>query len=400
MSRRLNPRVYLVKESPTRAIDRIRLKLKAENKDIIMLSAGQPSIPPPSWAIEEFAAEIKKRTMSTFGYTPTRGLPDVISAILLELSANGLNLSEKEVALTGGGQNALFSVLSTILEPGDPVAVLDPLYFGYWPLLDYLDLRPIRIPTLMENGFQPDTARIEAALASGARAVILVTPDNPTGRLLSEKTLREITELAIDYEAWLVVDEAYRSLVYEGEHVYAYKLAPDRTIAVNTLSKDPGMPGWRLGFVYGPEEVISRIVMVVQETIYCPPLPAQLLAKIYYSNRKGRKEHLNYIVRTYRARRDSLMRALKEYVPESKFHTPEGGMFLFADFSSLLPEKITSDELAVKLLQSKGVATVPGSFFSTRYTKALRLSFVSETPERLEEAARRISEALDELQRK
>jgi len=195
-----------------------------------------------------------------------------------------------------------------------------------------------------------------------------------------------------------VVDEAYRTLVYEGRYTHAYPLAPENTIAIGTFSKDPGIPGWRLGYVYGPTWIIRKIRLVSEEIVYCPPLPAQELVRRYLEDRELRRGHLDYIRRVYRERRDALIEALHKHVSGARPTRPQGGMFTLLDLSPVLGD-VDAEQVAVRLLEEKGVAVVPGTYFGESARTALRLSFAAEPPERLREAAARIGEVVDSMRR-
>lgn len=394
--RGFNSRVSKLRESPTRRIDRIREEAARRGLDIIMLSTGQPSIPPPFEVRRRLAKDLLAEGISLYSYTPSRGYSSLLEAVRLEMARWGVGLGPGEVTLTAGGQSALFAAVSSLLEPGDEVVVFDPLYFGYWPLLEYADASISVVETRLEDGFQPREEDLLSVVSRKTKVLIVVTPDNPTGRAITSKTARLIADLAIDNNFWIIVDEAYRTLVYEGEHIYLWRLAPDHVIGLGTFSKDPGIPGWRLGFAYGPREAIRRISLVVQETVYCPPSPAQRLVEYYLRDEKTRMKHLEYVKRVYMERRDALLDAIDKLVPGARYVRPSGGMFAYVDLSNILQGRIDSDELARLLLEEKGVATIPGTYFSRRGSAFLRLSFVGEPPERLREAIRRMRELLED----
>ncbi len=394
-----NTRVDLFKESPTRKIDVIKEKLQQEGKDIILLSTGQPSIPPPRWAREKLAEELLEESMRLYAYTPTQGRKTVLEAIRGELEEHGLKLGEKQITLTAGGQSALFATITVLFKQGDNVAVFDPMYFGYWPLLDYAGVNVIDIVEDIKQGFKPDLDKLEEiASEKKLKAVILVTPDNPTGRIITREEAERLASLAERHGFYIIVDEAYRTLVYEGEHHYIYKYAPDRVIALNAFSKDPGIPGWRLGFAYGPDWIIQRVKLVVQETVYCTPAVAQRLVEIYLTDRKRREEHVERVKQIYTSKRDAMISEIEKTLPRAEYIRPKGGMFLFLNLEEYLkPKSMTTEKLSLKLLEEKGVATVPGSYFSKHYKYALRLSFVSEKPERIREGIRRLAQLLEEI---
>jgi aspartate aminotransferase len=389
--RGFSPRISALRESPTRKIDELRERLKRENRDVILLSTGQPSIPPPKEVREALAELLKVDSMELYGYTPSQGVAEARQAVSEDLKRlGGLDVPPEQIVLTAGGQAAMFSTLATLIEPGDEVVVMDPTYFGYRPLLEYFGASIKRVVTRLEDGFQPDPEALKSAVGRKTKAVILVSPDNPTGRTLSLDAAKVVADLAEDYDFWIITDEAYKTLIYEGSHVYIYKLAPERTISINTFSKDPAIPGWRLGYVYGPPEVIPKIKLMNEEMVYCPPSFAQRLVAIYLRS-EARMRYIREVVEVYRQKRDVAVSALRKYVPEARFAVPSGSMFVFADLARYIQD---GETFARELLERYGVAAVPGAYFSEVYKAAIRISFVTETPQRLEEGIRRIGEAV------
>ncbi len=208
----------------------------------------------------------------------------------------------------------MFATFMTILNPGDEVILLDPTYFGYKPIIEYFGGKIKRLGLSMENGFKIDIERLKELITDKTKALVLVSPDNPTGNIIDRDTAKAIADLAVDKDFWIVSDEAYRTLIYEGgEHTYIYRYAPDHVISINTFSKDPGIPGWRLGFIYGPSDAIPKLKLAAEEMTYCPPVIAQKFVAAYLRS-EVRLKHLKYIIEEYRSRRDAAVKALREYL--------------------------------------------------------------------------------------
>ncbi len=390
----LAKRVDLLRESPTRKIDSIREKLKRENRDIIVFSAGQPSIPPPIEIRELMGQLLKVESMELYGYTPSQGIYELRQAISEDLKRlASIDVDPDSIVVTAGGQAAMFSTLATLIEPGDEVILFDPTYFGYKPLLDYYGAKIVRHYVSMENEFQPDIEKLKSQITSKTKAIIIVTPDNPSGRLITHESAKALADIAVDHDIWLITDEAYKTLIYEGEHEYLYKYAPNNVISLNTFSKDPAIPGWRLGYVYGPKEVISKIKLVNEEMVYCPPSFAQHMVARYLRS-EVRMSYIKRVVEEYKRRRDIMVSEIRSKLPGAKFVIPKGSMFVFTDFKEY---GLNGDYLSNLLLEKYGVASVPGSYFSEVYTSALRFSFVAETPERIKKGVEKVSEALEDL---
>lgn len=378
------------RESPTRRIDAIRERLRRERRDVIVLSAGQPSVPPPRDVRMALGEELLGDDMELFAYTPSQGRRELREAISDDLRrTGGVEVDPDDLTVTAGGQEAMFAAFMTILDPGDEVILMDPTYFGYKPILEYFGARIVRVGLDMDDGFKLDVEALKEKVGPRTKAVVLVSPDNPTGSVMGVNEVKAVADLAVDHDFWIVSDEAYRMLIYEGSHVYPYMYAPDRVVSINTFSKDPGMPGWRLGFVYGPRELIGKIKLAGEEMTYCPPSISQRLALLYLKSRE-RESHVRRVVDEYRARRDALMQAIKRFLPEARFQVPHGSMFVFMDLGKYVDD---GDSFAEHALEKHGVAVVPGSYFSDRYRQAVRASFVWEPTHRLEEGIRRLREA-------
>lgn len=386
---RTSRRVESLRESPTRKIDSLRERLVREGRDVILLSTGQPSIPPPREFREFLASALGEESMRLYGYTPSMGIARLREAISRDLyELGGITVEPDNIVVTAGGQEAMFSALATVLEEGDEVILMDPTYFGYKPLIEYFGARPVYVETEFEEEYNPNVDALLEAVSSRTKAIVVVTPDNPTGRLIRPEVGKALSDVARDKGLWLIVDEAYKTLIYEGEHYWFWRDAPENVIGIDTFSKDPGIPGWRLGYVYAPRDIAPKIKLVSEEVVYCPPSFAQY-AVLHYLESDLRRKHMPRVIEEYRKRRDVLVDAVRRALPWTRLHVPKGSMFVFVDFG------VDGEKLSEELLDRAGVATVPGSYFSNgKYNTFLRLSFVTEPPERLVEAVNRIAQIL------
>ncbi|ADN49616.1 pyridoxal phosphate-dependent aminotransferase [Vulcanisaeta distributa] len=387
--------IAFLRESPTRRIDAIRERLKREKRDIINLSAGQPGIPPPIEVRSLLAKQlVEDNSMELYGYTPSQGIIELREAVSEDLKRlGGIDVNPDNIVIITGGQEGMFATFMTILNPGDEVILLDPTYFGYKPIIEYFGGKIKRLGLSMENGFKIDIEKLKELITDKTKALVLVSPDNPTGNIIDRDTAKAIADLAVDKDFWIVSDEAYRTLIYEGEHTYIYRYAPDHVISINTFSKDPGIPGWRLGFIYGPSDAIPKLKLAAEEMTYCPPVIAQKFVAAYLRS-EVRLKHLKYIIEEYRSRRDAAVKALREYLPESRFVVPRGSMFIFVDLSHYIRD---SERFAEALLERYGVTVIPGTYFSDIYRSAIRISFVVESIERIRMGIERISNAINDL---
>ena len=399
MTRPLSHKAGLLHEHPTRKIDAIRERLSREGKDLYLLSTGQPSIPPPYELRKYLSDLLLEEDIKLYSYTPSGGLEELREAIAYDMKIlSGISLDPRsEIAVTTGGQEGMFITLSTILDEDDEVILFEPAYFGYKPLIEYLGCKVTSIATSLEDKFQPNIEMLKDMITSKTKAIIIVSPDNPTGRIINVEVAKAIADLAVDHDLWIVYDEAYKTIIYEGEHLWMYKLAPERTIAINAFSKDPGVPGWRIGYIYGPSEVVKAARLMSENISYCPPSFSQI-SMLYYLKRRLREKFLKEVLEIYKSRRDVLVEELENKLPDARFIKPKGSMFIFVDFSKYLKELRTDSEgFAKNLLLKCRVAVIPGTYFGSSCKDFIRLSFVAEPEDRLRKAIKVIREYIELL---
>lgn len=390
--------VEVFSRSFTVLVEEFSERIAGASERVYRFDVGVPGIAPPRWAVEPLVEALARGDPGIYSYSPGPGLEELREAIASDLRAmGGPGISPREVLVVSGGQHAMFVALASILDAGCEVAATDPLYFGYPSLVEYFGCSIRRIPTDPERGFRIDVEALKSAVRRGkTRAIIVVDPDNPTGRVLDRWEARAIADVAADADSWVIVDEAYMTLVYEGGKEWLFDMDPERVIGLYTFSKDPGIPGWRLGFIYGSRDLVERASLVARETMYSPPMPAQLLTLKYLTDPR-RREFVEEARRIYKSRRDAMLSALSR-IRGVGAHKPRGSIFVMADFAEYT-ERLGSDSrgLAEALVERARVATVPGSFFGKSTRTHLRLSFAGEPEERIEEGVDAMREFLESL---
>ncbi len=371
-------------------------KVKKQGHDVYELHIGQPGLPPSRELLEELSNIMLSRPFQFSKYTPSVGMEDVRQAVAEDYSRDsGISLSASNVILSTGSSEAILAILMLLLDEGDEVVIFDPEYLLYRPLLEYFGARVKTIPVSVEKEFNPDPEQIKNAVSRQTKMFIFVNPDNPTGRVANQEIVKLVVDLAVDYDFYLIYDEAYRELYYEDSHVYAARLDLEHVIALNTFSKGAALPGWRIGYVVAHESVTKELGRVIQYVNLNPPTPAQYAAYLYVT--KYKRKYLNEVLPVYRERRDVLYNAVRKYLPEAKTFKPKAGLFMFVDLSNYLTKlNINDEELAHKLLHEKHVAVVPGSAFGEYGRNHVRLCFAKETPDRIDEAIRRIENFFEE----
>lgn len=387
MPRRLSSRLSSLAASPMKIIDSL---LGPAGADVIRLHAGEPSLPPPLELVDSLVDDLRRP--ESYAYAPTRGLPELREAVAEELKRDGTSVSFDEVAITPSGTSAIFSAMSVLLDPGDEVILVDPTFMIYRPVIEYLGGRVRWVRASPERGFQPDPDAVAAAINDRTKAIVLVDPDNPTGRLLDPDIGRAIAELAQDRGVYLMVDEAYRRIVYEGSYRSVQPYAPDSVIGLGTFSKDPGVPGLRLGYIYGPKDFIDAYASFNGHAFFGASNMSQLYV-LRYLRWEGREKFIESVVAEYRRRRDAAVKAMRKYVPSARFTEPRASMYLYADLSPLVND---AESFASRLASKYRVTVMPGTAFGPANRTFIRVTFVSQPPERLEEGIRRIGEALGE----
>jgi aspartate aminotransferase len=306
-------------------------------------------------------------------------LLELREAIALDLAQHGRVRADPlgEVLVTSGGIEGLLSALASILDPGDPVGFIVQAYFHFYSIARLLGLRVVELPV------DPIVD-----LFSRVKAVVIANPDNPTGRVLDEGVARLVADLACDRRVYVVHDIAYYTLRYEAGMAWPENYCREYIVTVGTYSKDPGVPGWRVGFVVAPADVAEAVAHVREASSYNTPVPSQLLI-LEYLRGGYRAGFLPRVLEEYSRRRSALIEALEEELPKAYYYKPKAGIFVYVNLEGYT--RVASDKLVERLALEDRVLAVPGTLFGPGGESSLRLSFAVEGPERLREAVRIIA---------
>ncbi len=369
-------------------------------KDIISFSGGAPSLPPPPEVAEAISAALKDNFQRAVSYGATPGFIELRECISADLKKyGGIDIDPKtQITIADGGTQALLLSMMALFNPGDKVIIFDPTYLAYPDLLRLIGVQPVPIPARVENGYQPEIEAVEKA-AKDARGIILLSPDNPTGRLLKKELAKAIVDIAVDNDLWILSDDIYKHQIYEGEHVWISKIpgAEERTLTTCSFSKTASAPGLRLGYVYGPKEVVDAVVKIEQYVELCPNSVSQIGIMAFYQDGVKERYLKETVLPTYRERRDVMEKALMKYLPAAKTVRPSGAFYFFVDMRSYMDNMNQEDEpFNDQLLAKKEVVCIPGSYFGDNGRRFLRMTFVSEPRTRIEEGIRRIGEFVGE----
>ncbi|MGB1416153.1 MAG: pyridoxal phosphate-dependent aminotransferase [Synechococcus sp.] len=364
----LSYRAKALKPSLTLEIAARAKALQSEGRDICSLSAGEPDFDTPDFIVEA------ARTALTDGYTrygPAGGDPELRAAVAAKLSdENGLPTEASEVMITNGGKQAIYNLFQVLLNPGDQVLIPAPYWLSYPEIAALAGADVVTIPSSAADGFQLNLGQLEAAITAKSRLLVLNTPGNPTGRVMSKEELLNLADLLRRHPQLLVMsDEIYEYLLADGHsHHSIAALAPDlkdRCFTVNGFAKGWAMTGWRLGYLAGHADVIRAASALQSQSTsnVCSFAQRGALAAI-----QGSRQCVQTMAQSYNLRRDLLVSGLQS-MPGITLVPPQGAFYAFPQ----LPDHITdSMEFCRRALDGEGLAVVPGAAFGDE--RCIRLS--------------------------
>jgi len=378
-----------------RKVVSIAERKRREGKVIYNFSQGQPGLPPDAESLRAFSDKLLKQPFEISKYVETKGLFPLRQALSDDIKKYGsVDVAPDQFVVTDGALEGLNLSLSCLTKPGDRVLLLEPCYSVYWDLLQFHELKAFTVSQQLEDGFQPNPEELKKALDADVAAIILCSPDNPTSRIISKEAAGTIIDAVVEKGIPLLYDEAYKHILYEGEHLWIHNHTglAENLVSLSSFSKDLAIPGFRLGYMFGPKAFIEQVTKVKAMTSICSPTPSQHLALCYFEN--GRKEpYLQKVLPVYRRRRDALFHAITSNLPLVRVIRPDAGMYLFPDFSAYLDRLHLSDiDFSLGLAEEAEVIALPGSISGLSGRSHLRMCFVGETEEKLEAGALKLAE--------
>ncbi len=397
----LSNRILNMAESETLAMTAKARELKAQGKDVISLSIGEPDFNTPE-LVKEAA---KKAIDDNFThYPPVPGYPDLREAISKKfLRDNGLEYKPEQIVVSTGGKQALYQVVQCLVNPGDEVIIPTPYWVSYKEFVRLAGGVPIFVKTTLENDFKVTPQQLEAAITPKTKLIMFSSPSNPTGMLYSKEELKAIADVVVKHENLFVVsDEIYEHINFVGKHqsIAQFPEVKERVVTVNGVAKGFAMTGWRIGFIGAPlviakacnklqGQVTSATCSIAQKATVCAMLMDPTTSDDIINMRN-----------IFLQRRDMVYELLKE-IPGVKVRMPQGAFYFFPDVSSYYGKSFNgkkienSTDMAFYLLNEANVATVMGAAFGD--DDCIRLSYAT-SEDLLREALRRIKEALARLQ--
>jgi aminotransferase len=363
--------------------------LAASMEGVISLGVGEPDFV-TSWSVRE--ACILSLEQGYTSYTANAGLLELREEITSYLLRNfHVEYDPKtEILVTVGASQALDLALRAIINPGDEVIVVEPSFVSYVPLVVLAGGIPVSVQTNGVDEFKLQPQQIEQVITSKTKALILCSPNNPTGTVLNKKELEAISEIVKKYDLLVISDEIYAELTYDEAYTSfaAIEAMRERTILVSGFSKGFAMTGWRLGFAAAPSEFLQAMLKIHQYTMMCAPTMAQ------YGAIEALKNGANDVAemkKSYRRRRNYFVQSLNEM--GLSCHLPGGAFYAFP---SIKATGLTSEQFAEQLLLEEKVAVVPGSVFGESGEGYIRCSYASSL-EQLQEAVKRMERFLARL---
>ena len=381
----INKKISTVKPSGIRKF----FDIAAEMDDVVSLGVGEPDFDTPWHIRDEGIYSLEKG--KTF-YTSNSGLMELRNEINAYVKrTQGISYdAKKEIIITVGGSEAIDLALRAMINPGDEVIIPQPSYVSYEPCAILADAVPVIIPLKAENEFRLTAAELEEDITEKTKIVVLPFPNNPTGAIMEKSDLESVAEVIIKHDLYVISDEIYAELTYNGRHVSIASLPgmQERTILINGFSKAYAMTGWRLGYCCAPEIIATQMLKIHQFAIMCAPTTSQYAA---IEALKNGDEDVAIMRESYNQRRRFLLNAFKEMGLDC--FEPFGAFYVFPCIKEF---GMSSDDFAMKLLQEKKIAVVPGTAFGDSGEGFLRISYAYSI-EKLKYAMEKLSEFITEL---
>jgi aspartate aminotransferase len=364
-------------------ISGIRKMFEASNKeDIINLGLGEPDFPIPDESKKAIRKALKEDLTH---YTPSKGLLGLREVIVNQLSGNGIEADTEEIIVTSGASEALEISLLALLNEGDEALIPDPGFVSYQPLIRIGGGVPVPFEVREEEGFDFNPKSIEEKITKKTKVIVINTPGNPTGAVLKKEDLEEIARIADEHELYIISDEVYDKIVYEGEHISIGRYS-DNVITVKSFSKNYAMTGLRLGYLHAKKEVVEEMLKIHQyiQASACSLSQAAAIAAL-----KGGGEFTKEMVEVLKKRRNLILQRLNDFEGVS-CKPPNGAFYVFPNFKVYGP----SSKLTLDILKHTGVIVTPGTAFGGNGEGYLRFSYAT-SEKNIEEGLDRIRDYLN-----
>ena len=396
---KLSKRVSLIKPSPTLALEALAKAMKKDGIDVVSFSAGEPDFDTPDG--------IKNAAISAINdgftkYTPSSGIIELRNSVAEKLAKhNGLSYKPEEILISCGAKHSLYNLSMALFEEGDEVIIPSPYWVTYPEQILLCGARPVIAGTSEDEGFLLKPEILERLITEKTRGLILNSPSNPVGSAYDRKRLEKIAEIAVRHNIYVISDEIYEGIVYDGfKHTSIASLNSDifkLTIVINGVSKSYAMTGWRIGYAAGPRDIIEAMGNIQSQSTSNPTSIAQKAALEALSGRY--EDFISSMVERFDKRRHYIVNRLRG-IPDVSCFMPVGSFYVFPNISGILGRKFnnsvldSSVKLAEYFLNEAKVAAVPGDAFGA--PGFMRLSFATSM-DNIEKGLDRLESAIKQL---
>ncbi len=393
----LSDRINNMEESATLAMSRLSRELKAQGRDIISLSLGEPDFPTPDFIKE---AAVQAMNDNYTNYTPVPGYDDLREAIAAKFKRdNGLTYSKNQIVVSTGAKQSIANLVLSLINPGDEVIIPAPYWVSYVEIVKLAEGIPVIIEAGMESDFKVTGDLLRSAITPNTKMLIFSTPCNPTGSVYSKEELRGLADVLVEHPNMVALcDEIYEHINFIGEHesLAQFEDVYDQVVTINGVSKAWAMTGWRIGYIGAPQYIADACTkMQGQFTSGTNSIAQRATIAAVNADTAVLKD----MIKAFKGRRDLVLRLLNE-MEGVKTNVPGGAFYVFPDISYFIGKSfgdkvITSaEDLCMYLLSEANVALVTGEAFGN--AKCIRISYAT-SEEILTEALRRVKEALEKL---
>lgn len=384
-------RVSKISEKVQPSLTRMLFNMAKDYDDVIDFTLGDPDIQPHQAIKDAGCMAIQKGKTR---YSQNAGLLELRKTIS-EYYLRNEHLSYdplSEIIVSVGAMEGLYLTLLSLLDPDDEVIIPAPYYVNYVQMVAMCHAKPIIIdnPEAEELGFT--IADIEAAISPKTRAIIINTPSNPSGKVISQEKIFDLSDLAKKHDLIIISDEVYKCLIYDNHHFTSIATVEgmrERTVLINSLSKEFCMTGWRIGYVLAPKELVTAMTKLQENVCACAPLPSQYAAIEALS---GKENYSKEMISIFTHRRNILVEGINA-IPTLSCHAPEATFYLMVNISQT---GMRSEEFAIALLKSQHVAVVPGITYGKNCDNYIRIAFTLDE-EKIKEGITRISSFIKSL---
>jgi len=393
----LSDLISSIQESKTLAITSLIKKLKAEGKNVLSFSAGEPDFPTPDFIKE---AAIKAINNNFTYYTPNEGYPDLVKTIIKKFKEdNGLEFNPENIIVSDGAKHSLYNILQAICNPGDEVIFQSPYWVSYPEMVKLAKANSVIIDAGVETGYKilPDV--LEKAITEKTKVFLFNSPSNPTGAVYSKNEILALAEVLKGKDVFVLTDEIYEKIIFDGEEHFSIgsvDFLKDKTITVNGVSKAYSMTGWRIGYAGGPKNIIKLARNLQSHSTSNAASISQAAAQAALSNHSS---EIDMMVGEFKKRRDFIVSELNK-IPGVKCPLPKGAFYVFYDVSSYYGKSVNGLEIKDStsfcnyVLTEQNVGLVPGVAFGN--DNCVRMSYACSQAQ-IEDGLGRLHKALGKL---